>query len=38
MKEILLEVYQKGFKKLTLFFISNPFPFNRQVYAKQKRP
>ena len=28
--------YQKAFKKLTLFFISNPVPFNRQSYQKQK--
>ena len=28
--------YQKPFKKLTLFFISNPVPFNGQSYKKQK--
>ena len=30
--------YQKAFKKLTLFFLSNPVPFNGQSYQKQKRP
>ena len=28
--------YQKPFKKLTLFFLSNPVPFNGQNYKKQK--
>ena len=28
--------YQKALKKLTLFFISNPVPFNGQRYQKQK--
>ena len=28
--------YQKPFKKLTLFFLSNPVPFNGQSYKKQK--
>ena len=28
--------YQKTFKKLTLFFLPNPVPFNRQSYKKQK--
>ena len=28
--------YQKALKKLTLFFLSNPVPFNRQSYQKQK--
>ena len=28
--------YQKAFKKLSLFFLSNPIPFNRQSYEKQK--
>ena len=28
--------YQKPFKKLTLFFLSNPVPFNGQSYQKQK--
>ena len=30
--------YQKPFKKLTLFFLSNPVPFNGQSYQKQKGP
>ena len=30
------EDYQKAFKKLTLFFLSNPVPFNEQNYQKQK--
>ena len=32
------EDYQKDFKKLTLFFLSNPVPFNGQCYEKQKQP
>ena len=28
--------YQKAFKKLTLFFLLNPVPFNGQSYQKQK--
>ena len=32
------EDYQKAFKKLTLFFLSNPVPFNGQSYQKQKGP
>ena len=28
--------YQKAFKKLNLFFLSNPVPFNGQSYQKQK--
>ena len=42
MQEILLEIsilkgdYQKAFKKLTLFFLSNPVPFNGQSYKKQR--
>ena len=28
--------YQKAFKKLTLFFLSNPVSFNGQSYQKQK--
>ena len=28
--------YQKPLKKLTLFFLSNPVPFNGQSYLKQK--
>ena len=27
---------QKALKKLTLYFLSNPVPFNRQNYQKQK--
>ena len=27
---------QKALKRVTLFFISNPVPFNRQNYQKQK--
>ena len=44
MQEILLRIryferdYQKPFKKLTLFFLSNPVPFNGQSYLKQKGP
>ena len=30
--------YQKPFKKLTLFFLSNPVPFNGQSCQKQKGP
>ena len=30
------EDYQKAFKKLSLFFLSNPVPFNGQSYQKQK--
>ena len=30
--------YQKPLKKLTLFFLSNPVPFNGQSYQKQKGP
>ena len=32
------EDYQKAFKKTTLFFLSNPVPFNGQSYQKQKGP
>ena len=28
--------YQKTLKKLGLFFLSNPVPFNEQSYQKQK--
>ena len=41
MQEIILEIsilkedYQKALKKLTLFFLSNPVPFNEQSYKKQ---
>ena len=30
------EDYQKALKKLILLFLSNPVPFNRQNYQKQK--
>ena len=33
-----LEDYQKALKMLTLFFLSNPVPFNGQNYQKQKGP
>ena len=42
MQEIILKVrhfergYQKALKKLTLFFLLNPVPFNGQGYQKQK--
>ena len=42
MQEILLKIRylkedcQKAFKKLTVLFLSNPVPFNRQSYQKQK--
>ena len=32
------EDYQKALKKLTVFFLSNPVPFNGQIYQKQKGP
>ena len=32
------EDYQKALKKLTLFFLLNPVPFNGQSYQKQKGP
>ena len=35
MQGILKEDYQKAFKKLSLFFPSNPVPFNGQIYQKQ---
>ena len=44
MQEILLEMgnfereLSKSLKKLTLFFLSNPVPFNGQSYQKQKGP
>ena len=44
MEEILLEIrylergLSSSLKKLTLFFLWNPVPFNRQNYQKQKRP
>ena len=30
------EDYKKALKKLTLFSLSNPFPFNDQDYEKEK--
>ena len=44
MKEILLKVryFERGLlkslKKLNLFFLSNPVPFNGQSYQKEKGP
>ena len=44
MQEILLKIryFERGFiknsKKLNLFFLSNPVPFNGQNYQKQKGP
>ena len=44
MQEILLKIrdfredYQKALQKLTLFFLSNPVPFNGQSYQNQKGP
>ena len=38
LKDILKEDYQKALKKVTLFFLSNPVPFNGQSYQKQKGP
>ena len=35
---MLKEDYLKAFKKLTLFFLLNPVPFNGENYQKQKRP
>ena len=32
------EDYQKALKKLTLFFVLNPVPFNGQIFQKQKGP
>ena len=32
------EDYQKALKKVTSFFLSNPVPFNRKNYQKQKGP
>ena len=32
------EDYQKALKRITLFFLSNPVPFNRQNYRKRKGP
>ena len=44
MQEIILKVryfergLSKSLKKVTSFFLSNPVPFNRQNYQKQKGP
>ena len=44
MQEIIFKIiylkgdYQNIFKKLSLFFLSNPVPFNGQGYQKQKGP
>ena len=38
MQEILLKEDYQRLKKLTLFFLSNPVPFNVQDYEKQKKP
>ena len=45
MQEILLKIryflkgdYKKPLKKLTLFFLLNPIPFNGQTYQKEKGP
>ena len=35
---MLKEDYQKALKSLTLIFLSNPVPFNRENYQKQKKP
>ena len=32
------EDYQKALKNITSYFLSNPVPFNRQNYQKQKGP
>ena len=32
------EDYQKALKMLTIFFLSNPVPFNGQDYEKWKGP
>ena len=32
------EDYRKALKKVTLFFLLNPVPFNSQNYQKQKGP
>ena len=43
MQEIVLQIryfgrgLSKSLEKLTLFFLSNPIPFNGQSYQKQKR-
>ena len=35
-KNVAKEDYQKALKKLTLFFLSSPVPFNERRYQKQK--
>ena len=35
-EDYLKEDYQKAFKKVNFFFLSNKVPFNRQSYQKQK--
>ena len=35
-KNVAKEDYQKALKKLTLFFLSIPVPFNERRYQKQK--
>ena len=37
-RDLLKEDYQKALKKVTLFFLSNPVPFNTQKYQRQKGP
>ena len=37
-QDILKDDYQTAFKKLTLFFLLHPVPFNGQSYQKQKGP
>ena len=42
MQEVLLKIgilkedYRKASKKLSVFFLSNPVPFNGKIYQKQK--
>ena len=38
LKDTLKGDYQKALKKVTSFFLSNPVPFKRQYYQKQKGP
>ena len=37
-EDILKKDYQKALKKLTVFFLLKPVPFNGQSYQKQKEP
>ena len=37
-KDVLKVDYQKTSRKLTLYFLLNPVPFNGQDYKKQKGP